>query len=285
MPRRSPATSAGTTRISAIASARRAATSLPTGATRLSSCRNAWSIDTAVTWGDDRPPRARRGRDTVIYEAHVKGMTAARHDIPEQLRGTFAGFADPRVIDHLVRLGVTAVELMPIQAFFDDRNLVEKKLVNYWGYNTINYFSLGAALHLAAARDVARIQGAGAPPARGRHRGDPRRRLQPHRRGQPSRARRSPSAASTTPATTCSASDKRFYFDTTGCRQHGQPAPSARAADGHGFAPLLGRGMPRRRLPLRPRRPRSGANTTSFDTNAAFFDAVRQDPVLSRVQA
>lgn len=89
-------------------------------------------IDTAVTWGDDRPPR-RPWNETVIYEAHVKGMTARRGDLPEQIRGTLAGFAHPSVVDHLVKLGVTAVELLPVQAFFDDRFLVEKKLKNYWG--------------------------------------------------------------------------------------------------------------------------------------------------------
>jgi glycogen operon protein len=97
-------------------------------------------IDPAVTWGDDRPPRVPWSK-TVIYEAHVRGMTAGREDTPVQLRGTFAGFANPRVIDHLVKLGVTAVELLPVHAFFDDRTLVEKKLVNYWGYNTVNFFS------------------------------------------------------------------------------------------------------------------------------------------------
>ena len=84
-------------------------------------------------------------------------MTAARHDIPEQLRGTFAGFADPHVIDHLVKLGVTAVELMPIQAFFDDRDLVKKKLVNYWGYNTVNYFSL-APRYISPGADMHEFQ-------------------------------------------------------------------------------------------------------------------------------
>src|SRR5690606_27497722 len=67
-------------------------------------------VDPAVTWGDDLRPRT-HWRDTIIYEAHVKGMTAADEALPPQLKGTFGGLADPRVIDHLVRLGVTAVEL------------------------------------------------------------------------------------------------------------------------------------------------------------------------------
>src|SRR3546814_2244820 len=76
------------------------------------------------------------GSDTVIYEAHVKGMTALHPDVAPPLRGTFAGLADPHVVDHLVRLGVTAIELLPVHAFFDDRHLVQQGLRNYWGYNT-----------------------------------------------------------------------------------------------------------------------------------------------------
>ncbi|MCV0397256.1 MAG: glycogen debranching protein GlgX [Rhizobiaceae bacterium] len=97
-------------------------------------------VDPAVTWGDDIRPR-HPWSETIIYEAHVKGMTALREDLPQQLRGTFEGLSDPRVIDHLVRLGVTAVELMPVQSFFDDRHLVERGLSNYWGYNTIGFFA------------------------------------------------------------------------------------------------------------------------------------------------
>jgi isoamylase len=79
--------------------------------------------------------------ETVIYEAHVKGMTATREDVAPHLRGTFAGLVEPGVIEHLRRLGVTAVELMPVQASFDDRHLIERGLSNYWGYNTLNFFA------------------------------------------------------------------------------------------------------------------------------------------------
>jgi len=78
--------------------------------------------------------------DTIIYEAHVKGLTQMRADVPPALRGTYAGLSCPGMIEHLKRLGVTAVELLPVHAFIDDRVLVEKKLVNYWGYNSISYF-------------------------------------------------------------------------------------------------------------------------------------------------
>jgi isoamylase len=97
-------------------------------------------IDTAFSWGDDRPPRI-PWHDTVIYELHVKGLTARHPDIPANLRGTYAGLTTEPMIEHLKRLGVTAVELMPVHAFVDDRRLVEKGLKNYWGYNSIGFFA------------------------------------------------------------------------------------------------------------------------------------------------
>ncbi len=78
---------------------------------------------------------------SVIYEAHVKGFTCLHPDVPESLRGTFAGMAQPQVIDYLKSLGVTAVELLPVHAFVDEYFLQEKGLTNYWGYNTLNFFS------------------------------------------------------------------------------------------------------------------------------------------------
>ncbi|MCS6787233.1 MAG: glycogen debranching protein GlgX [Thiobacillaceae bacterium] len=97
-------------------------------------------IDTAFTWGDDRHPNT-PWHDTVIYELHVKGMTRLHPLIPEHLRGTYAGLASEPVIEHLKRLGVTAVELMPVHAFVDDRALVARGLRNYWGYNTLGFFA------------------------------------------------------------------------------------------------------------------------------------------------
>jgi isoamylase len=78
---------------------------------------------------------------TVIYEAHVKGLTALHPEVPEPLRGTFAGIANPAMIEHLVKLGVTAIELLPVHAFIDDRHLVEQGLSNYWGYNSVGFFA------------------------------------------------------------------------------------------------------------------------------------------------
>ena len=97
-------------------------------------------IDPAFTWGDDRPPRT-PWNDTVIYEMHVKGFTARHPDVPEPLRGTFAGIATQPVIAYLKDLGVTAVELMPVHAFVSERRLIESGLTNYWGYNSIGFFA------------------------------------------------------------------------------------------------------------------------------------------------
>ena len=237
-------------------------------------------VDTAVTWSDHRP-RRRSWNDTIIYEAHVKGMTAAHHDIPDQLRGTFGGLADPRVIEHLVSLGVTAVELMPIQAFFDDRDLVKKRLVNYWGYNTVNYFSLapryispGANMHEFKIL-VQRLHEAGIEvildvvynhTAEGNHLG-------------PTLSFRGIDNVSYYML----AADKHFYFDTTGCgntvnMRHPRVLQMVTDSlrywveechiDGFRFdlATSLGR------------------EYDSFDPNAIFFDAVRQDPVLHTSQ-
>lgn len=91
-------------------------------------------------WGDDRPLR-RRWRDTVIYEAHVKGMTRLHDRVPEELRGTYAGLATPAVIDYLRDLGVTAIELLPVHQFFSEPALTGRGLVNYWGYNSQGFFA------------------------------------------------------------------------------------------------------------------------------------------------
>ncbi|MFJ7070914.1 glycogen debranching protein GlgX [Streptomyces sp. NPDC101115] len=91
-------------------------------------------------WGDDRRPRTEY-HHTVIYEAHVKGLTMLHPDLPEELRGTYAGLAHPAVIGHLKELGVTALELMPVHQFVNDHRLVDAGLSNYWGYNTIGFFA------------------------------------------------------------------------------------------------------------------------------------------------
>ncbi|KIF70978.1 glycogen debranching protein [Streptomyces sp. AcH 505] len=91
-------------------------------------------------WGDDRLPRTEYHK-TVLYEAHVKGLTMLHPELPEELRGTYAGLAHPAVIEHLTELGVTALELMPVHQFVNDHRLVDAGLANYWGYNTIGFFA------------------------------------------------------------------------------------------------------------------------------------------------
>ena len=97
------------------------------------------SFDWAADGGDSAPqtPLA----ETIIYELHVKGFTQLHPDVPENIRGTYAGLAHPAAIKHLTDLGVTAVELMPVQQFVQDSHLLEKGLRNYWGYNTIGFFA------------------------------------------------------------------------------------------------------------------------------------------------
>src|SRR5215213_2444921 len=97
-------------------------------------------VDTAFTWGDDRPPRT-PWHETIIYELHPKGYTQLNRSIPEALRGTYLGLATEPAIRHLTSLGVSAVELMPVHHHTDEWHLVQKGLRNYWGYNTLSYFA------------------------------------------------------------------------------------------------------------------------------------------------
>ncbi len=97
-------------------------------------------IDPAFDWGDDRPPATPLYK-SVIYEMHVKGFTKLHPELPEALRGTYAGLAMPPVIEYLKSLGVTAVELLPIHHHVDERFLFDKGKTNYWGYNTLGYFA------------------------------------------------------------------------------------------------------------------------------------------------
>ena len=97
-------------------------------------------VDPAFTWGDDRPPRT-PWQDTVIYELHVKGFTQLHPEVPEQLRGTYAGLASQAAISYLKDLGVTAIELLPVHTIADERRLLHHGLRNYWGYNSIGFFA------------------------------------------------------------------------------------------------------------------------------------------------
>ncbi|MEW4528666.1 glycogen debranching protein GlgX [Maioricimonas sp. JC845] len=96
--------------------------------------------DDRFRWRGDRPPHV-PWHKTVIYELHVRGFTMMHPDIPPEIRGTYAGLASRPAIEHLLKLGVTAVELLPVHHHVDDRHLVERGLSNYWGYNTLSYFA------------------------------------------------------------------------------------------------------------------------------------------------
>jgi isoamylase len=237
-------------------------------------------LDEAFTWGEERRPLV-PWEDTIIYEAHVKGLTRLREDVPSAWRGTFRGLAAPAIVDHLRRLGVTTVELLPIHAFIDDRYLIERGLSNYWGYSTLCFFAPEPRYALDGTLDafrstVSRLHDAGIEivldvvynhTAEGNHLGPTLNfrgidntsyyRLQPD---QP-----------------------RYYDDVTGCgnalnlthpRVLQMVMDSLRYwvevchVDGFRFdlASTLGRG-------------RNG-----FDRDAAFFAAIRQDPVLAGVK-
>jgi glycogen operon protein len=117
-------------------------------------------INPFFDWGQDRAP-GHEYHDTVIYEAHVKGLTELHPDIPEEIRGTYAGIAHPVTIQHLKDLGVTAIELMPVHQFVDDFTLRERGLHNYWGYNTIGFLAPhnGYAAYGTRGEQVAEFKG------------------------------------------------------------------------------------------------------------------------------
>jgi glycogen operon protein len=117
-------------------------------------------INPFFDWGQDRLPR-HEYHETVIYEAHVKGLTQLNPEIPEEIRGTYAGIAHPVTVKHLAALGVTAIELMPVHQFVDDFTLRDKGLGNYWGYNTIGFLAPhnGYAAYGTRGEQVAEFKG------------------------------------------------------------------------------------------------------------------------------
>ncbi len=98
-------------------------------------------VDPGFDWRSETPQQDWHWDETIFYETHIKGFTRKHASVPEHLRGTYAGFASPGPIEHLKALGVTSVELLPVHTFIDDNSLIEKKLANYWGYNTIGFFA------------------------------------------------------------------------------------------------------------------------------------------------
>lgn len=236
-------------------------------------------VDEHFDWGDDAPPHV-PWRDMVIYELHVKGFTQRHPDVPEELRGTYAGLAADAAIAHLKDLGVTTVELLPVHAFVDDQRLREMGLRNYWGYNTLAFFAPEMRYSATGRIDefkamVKRLHEAGLEvildvvynhTAEGNHLGPT---LSFRGIDNPSYYRLS--------------QDRRFYVDHTGTGNtvdtH-QPAAlrlvmdslrywvEQMHVDGFRFdlASALGRGA------------------HHFDRRSSFFAAIAQDPVLNRVK-
>jgi len=205
-------------------------------------------VDTAFTWAEDSKPR-RTWHESVIYELHLGGFTMRHPDVPEPMRGTAAGLARPELIDYLRSLGVTAVELLPVHAFLDDRHLVERGLRNYWGYNTLGFFAPDARYLASGGLGefktlVQHLHDAGIEvlldvvynhTAEGNQLG-------------PTLSFRGIDNASYYALVP---GNERFYQDFTGCG-NALNLP-ARAPVRDGLAALLGRRDARRRLPLRPR--------------------------------
>ncbi len=211
-------------------------------------------INPYFDWAGDQQLRTPY-HETLIYEAHVRGLTLRHPGVPEELRGSYAGLASPAIIEHLQRLGVTAIELMPVHQSVPEPILAERGLTNYWGYNTIGFFAphQGYGSSAARARPRRRVQVDGQGAAPGGHRGHTRRGLQPHRRGRRTRAdaqlprhrqRRVLPARRRRPVGL-----PRLHR----LRQQPQRAASARAPADHGLAAVLDRRDARRRVPVRPR--------------------------------
>ncbi|MDR5683266.1 MAG: glycogen debranching protein GlgX [Armatimonadota bacterium] len=114
-------------------------------------------VEDAFEWADDRPPQI-PWEDTIIYETHVKGISRLHPEVAESIRGTYLGLASEPIVDHLTRLGVTAVQLLPVHAHVDDRRLVEAGLTNYWGYNPLAYFAPEPAYASAGAGPVEAVR-------------------------------------------------------------------------------------------------------------------------------
>ena len=210
-----------------------------------------------------------------------------RHpDVPEELRGTYRGLAEPAVTDHLLGLGVTAVELLPVHQFVHDRFLADRGLRNYWGYQSIGYFAphneYGSAddgggqiedfkamvlgLHAAGLQVILDV-------------------VYNHTaEGGERRADAVLPRASTTPPTTGSQDDRSQYVDDTGTGNTVDSHKPAGAAADHGLAALLGAGDARRRLPVRPGGDARPRRVRLRHPLSAFLEAVGQDPVLATVK-
>ena len=206
-------------------------------------------IEPAFTWGEERRPQI-PWEETIILELSVRGITQRHPGVNPEHRGSFAGLASPAMIDYLLELGITAVELLPIHAAVDDRHLIDNGLTNYWGYNTIGFFAPDPRLlsteSIAGFKTmVKRLHDAGIEVLLDvvyNHSGE----------GQPSRSNlgfsgnRQCFVLPVGRRSTILSGLHRY-------REFVEPRSSAGTSFGHGLAALLGDGDARRRLPLRPR--------------------------------
>ncbi|MGE5475628.1 MAG: glycogen debranching protein GlgX [Bacteroidales bacterium] len=237
-------------------------------------------VDTAFTWGDERRPRTHWAH-TVIYEMHVRGHTMRHPEVPERRRGTFAGLAWPAVTEHLRALGVTAVELLPVHAFVDDRGLAERGLRNYWGYNSIGFFAiepryLGTGRLSEFKSTVRRLHDEGIEvildvvynhTAEGNHLG-------------PTLSFKGIDNATYYKLVP---EDQRYYWDSTGCGNtldlsHPRVLQLVLDSLRYWVTEMHVDGF---RFDLTASLAREGF---AYDPGSAFFDAIRQDPILSGVK-
>jgi len=237
-------------------------------------------VDGAFTWGDDRHPNVPWSK-TVVYEAHLRGMTMRHPLVPLNLRGTFLGLAQPALIDHMSRLGITTVELLPVHAGVDERNLVERGLRNYWGYNPIGFFAPDPRYYVSSAHGdfktmVQRMHEAGIEvildvvynhTAEGNHMG-------------PTLSLKGIDNASY--YRLCSGNE-RFYENYSGCGntlnlRHPRVLQMVMDSLRYWVEEMRVDGF-RFDLAASLAREKSG-----FDGGSGFLDAIRQDPVLSRVK-
>jgi len=237
-------------------------------------------VDAAFTWGDDRRP-AVSWHDMVIYETHVRGHTRLHPGVPAAQQGTYAGLGSAPVIDHLRRLGVTTVELMPVHAFIDDRRLTERGLRNYWGYNTLGFFAPEPRYSASGSSKefktmVKRLHSAGMEvlvdvvynhSCEGNHLG-------------PTLAFRGADNASYYRLVE---GDRRHYLDVTGCGntlnlEHPRVLQMVMDSLRYWVEVMHVDGF---RFDLAPALAREGGQVEQL---GAFFNVVRQDPVLNRVK-
>ena len=241
-------------------------------------------VGTEFHWNGDQPLRT-PWHETVVYEMHVKGFTKQHPDVPETLRGTYAGLASPAAVEYLRELGVTAVELLPVHYHIDECFLAQRGRVNYWGYSTLGFFAPDPRYSASGAEGavqefqamVRQLHASGIEvildvvynhTAEGNEHG-------------PTLSLRGIDNS----AYYRLAEDPARYVDFTGCGNSLNVAPPAHAPVDHGFvAPFGSLEMHDRWIPLRSRQCAGPRTCGRSIASGAFFDIIHQDPVLSRVK-